>query len=181
MTRERHEVFIEIDISTKKHPNVKAIIDAADLPLVDGMKWTPQNGYAVRIVADATGKQRAIYMHRLIAGAEEGQIVDHLDRNRLNNRRSNLRIVDRTVNRLNTTPKAGVLKGFSRKEDGSLQVRVYLAGKCYQGGRYRDKIEAAMAYDRLARQVHGKEAVVNFPCALIGEPMPLADPKPIKR
>lgn len=58
-------------------------------------------GYVVwRGIED--GKKRTIRLHRLIAEAKDGEIVDHINRNKLDNRRSNLRICSQRENSLNS-------------------------------------------------------------------------------
>ncbi len=77
------------DGSIKGH----AMIDSIDVAL-SRWRWCLSRGYAVRGVR-ARGGHRLISLHRQILGLTfgDGVEVDHINRNKLDNRRSNLRIV----------------------------------------------------------------------------------------
>lgn len=75
-----------------------ALIDEKHQELLGwGRKWRPlvqkHTVYAITRLPRLDGKQRTMYMHRLITGAQPGQKVLHLDGNGLNNTRANLRVV----------------------------------------------------------------------------------------
>ena len=75
-----------------------ALIDEKHQELLGwGRKWRPlvqkHTVYAIARLPRLDGKQRTMYMHRLIAGAQPGQKVLHIDRNGLNNTSANLRVV----------------------------------------------------------------------------------------
>jgi len=74
-----------------------AVVDAEDYPRLSQFTWfaegTPKNYYAVR---KETGK--SIKMHRQITSAPDHLVVDHIDHNGLNNRKSNLRLATFTQN-----------------------------------------------------------------------------------
>lgn len=98
-----------------------AVIDAVDVPLVEGYNWCAQKAkhttYAVRSAPrDEHGKQRVVLMHRVIAGDPPGMDVDHENQNGCDNRRANLRAATRSENlfnqRLRSTNTSGV-KGVS--------------------------------------------------------------------
>jgi hypothetical protein len=76
-------------------------IDEQDLTLISGRTWhLSSTGYAVwRGVKD--GKKQTIRMHRLITNAPDGLMVDHINHDRLDNRRSNLRICTQSENMRN--------------------------------------------------------------------------------
>ena len=79
------------------------VVDDDDLPSVSRHNWrvraTRTNLYAAAHIGT-----RGVLIHRLIMGAKKGQIVDHIDRDGLNNQRSNLRFVTPKENRANSRP-----------------------------------------------------------------------------
>jgi hypothetical protein len=84
-----------------------AIVDDADYHWLCQWRWVfSSNGYAMRTVTD-NGRRRFFQMHRVIMGAQPGQLVDHIDGNRLNNTRDNLRIVTHSQNNWNRKPNRG--------------------------------------------------------------------------
>lgn len=70
--------------------NKRAIVDDSDYEWLNQWKWYFDGKYAARWVGGRKNKTK-IYMHRLINETPEGQDTDHLDRDPLNNVRSNLK------------------------------------------------------------------------------------------
>ena len=68
-----------------------SVVDDDDYPLVRDFKWRALNSRGFVYAARSVGRS-AVLMHRVIAGAKPGQIVDHIDHDTLNNRRANLRV-----------------------------------------------------------------------------------------
>ena len=101
-TRTPNDIFIWEDyaevILFDKHGNEIGVvkIDIEDIPKVRKYKWNMgTGGYARNIIHNIT-------MHRLIVGdGQENYVVDHINRDRLDNRKSNLRFVDLSVNGFN--------------------------------------------------------------------------------
>ena len=93
----------EIEISRGKI----ALVDDEDYERINQHKWTswkPRNiWYAIRSVSVIKGKRSVSLMHREILGMShcDGKITDHINRNGLDNRRSNLRVVDGATNNHN--------------------------------------------------------------------------------
>lgn len=139
-----------------------AIIDEEDSGDILKYKWrVDTTGYASRCFYD-NGKVRNTKMHRQILKAPEGYDVDHINGDRLDNRRENIRICTRTQNCMNSGPRKGSsqYKGVSfhkqrQKWQAKLQ-QTYL-------GLYECEIEAAKTYDRAAYQGFGEYAFLNFP------------------
>jgi len=89
------------------------VVDAEDYPSLSQFTWfaegTPNNYYAVR---KENGK--SIKMHRQILNAPDHLVVDHIDHNGLNNRKSNLRLctfAENCRNLRNIRPKTSKYKG----------------------------------------------------------------------
>lgn len=73
-------------------------------------RWNRHNGYARR-TDYSTGERRTVYLHRDIAGAGVGDHVDHINGDRSDCRRVNLRVVPRAVNEYNKPGRGGKLRG----------------------------------------------------------------------
>jgi hypothetical protein len=86
----------------------EAIVDDQDLAFLEQWAWyQTDDGYAARSIWE-DGKCKRIWMHRVILQPESG-ICDHINRNKLDNRRANLRRATARLNSLNGRP-AGVQK-----------------------------------------------------------------------
>ncbi len=146
--------------------NAVALVDDRDFEWLNSFRWSyTTQGYVARGVWDGDGTVK-IRMHRLILGAREGELCDHKNGIRHDNRRSNLRICTHAENMRNRKPNynsEGGLKGIlwvkgCRKWKAAIQAN----GKVQNIGLFEDKIEAAKAYDAKARELHGKFARTNF-------------------
>jgi hypothetical protein len=91
-----------------------AIVDANDAPWVSQWTWRLHSeGYACRSEGSHDNK-RWFFLHRVLLGLTQGDGLegDHIDRDRLNCRRSNLRIVSKSGNRQNTSSRRGSSSRF---------------------------------------------------------------------
>ena len=79
-----------------------ALVDDADYEWLSRFHWTehPQ-GYAMFYNPET---KRSMFMHRFLMGAQPGQIIDHIDRNKANNQRNNLRFCTHAENMRNRNP-----------------------------------------------------------------------------
>ena len=128
-----------------------AIVDAEDYKMISKYKWYAHKRYYVWYAESTT---RVLSMHRLIMGAKEGQILDHINMNGLDNRKVNLRFVTPSQSNMNR-------RGFSkhgykgicydkRCKQRPWQARIKINGKIKSLGMYGTALEAAMAYDEFA-------------------------------
>jgi hypothetical protein len=144
-----------------------AIVDAADYDFLDQWTWSVcGNGYVERVDPD----DGSVKMHVTLFGdAGHGRFVDHKNRNRLDNRRSNLRAATRSqngANRTKATGKSSVYKGVSyAKARGLWIAEIRVNGRALRIGAFVSEVDAAMAYDAAARAHFGEFAAPNFDSA----------------
>ena len=148
----------------------EALIDAEDADRVLAFKWhtigpSYGNVYA-QTSLKAGGKRSAVMMHRLVMDAQDGQMVDHKNGIGIDNRKSNLRFASPSQNSMNLHTIRGLspYRGVSwSKRYEKWQCSISKEGRRIFIGRYSDEVEAAMAYDRVAIEIHGEFAAINFP------------------
>lgn len=155
-----------------------AIVDDEDADLA-GIRWHGRsNGYAARSV-HSKEKRSLIYLHRQVAERALGPSalhVDHVNGNRLDNRRANLRWATRSENNRNvkrSTRNSSGYKGAQWRGDAGLW-RAYIKANDRQVslGYYATAIAAARAYDAAAIRYFGPFARLNFPEQACAEPTP---------
>lgn len=146
-----------------------ALVDEEDMPMLLLHSWHASAGphcqfYYARATVGVRPHQTALMMHRYILGAKPGEIVDHINRDSLDNTKSNLRICTNSQNhaniirnRDNTTGYKGVylsLRGYWVARIQKESKRVWL-------GYYSSPQEAAMVYDLAAISLFGEFALTN--------------------
>jgi hypothetical protein len=118
--------------------------------------------YAFRMETK-NGKQTGITMHRVVNKTPKGMVTDHIDCDGLNNQEHNLRTCTSGQNICNTKARSrSGFKGVSKRGNrwrASLSVR----RKKISLGMYDTAEEAALAYDKGAKQYVGEFAHLNFP------------------
>jgi hypothetical protein len=132
-----------------------AIVDADTFERYSEFRWhLGSRGYARR-AETIDGKQTAVLLHREILGLTRGdaRMGDHINRNRLDNRRKNLRIVTRAENMQNQGSHTGSTSRFRgvyfvprtsrRREHWRATVR--LNGRIHRLGRFRSEGDAGRA------------------------------------
>jgi hypothetical protein len=150
-----------------------AIVDPDDYFEIAAYKWCAvrdgQTFYARRSIRTKEGKKRHILMHRQILKVADDMLVDHINRNGLDNRKANVRPATATQNARNRRKISN--RGTVSKFKGvcpcvgrmGRQARIRAHGKMEFLGYFYDEVEAAKAYDRAAKKYHGEFASPNFP------------------
>lgn len=132
----------------------------------DGHVYAARHVWFSRGPAERRGRNRLVYLHRFILGAEDGAVhVDHRNGDRLDCRRGNLRTCTHAQNLCNTKLRGDNVSGFkgvSRTASGRpWRALITISGRLTSLGRFDTKEEAAAAYDRAARDVYGEFARTN--------------------
>ena len=161
------------DIITSNEEGRQIILASGDIVLVscedydylNQWKWwlsTP--GYARRI-DQALEKPKAISMHRVILPPPNSSLwIDHINGNKLDNRRSNLRLCTPSQNSTNVSKRkknaSSRFKGVCLAKYG-WQVDIWADCKHYYVGTFKDEVEAASAYNDAAIRLQGEFARLN--------------------
>lgn len=134
-----------------------AVIDADDVGLVSVRSWSLSNS------GRAWGGPRVGLMHRVIMEPPPGAVIDHINCDPLDNRRSNLRLATRAQNARNRNRASGRsrFKGVHKGEGGRWSAQISVNGKNRRAGCYLTEEEAAQAYDAAALELHGEFARTN--------------------
>jgi hypothetical protein len=142
-------------------------VNAHDLESLKGYNWTasanPGGPYARRAVW-ANGRTAAVLMHRQILGldCEDSRVVDHINRDRLDNRRENLRIVSQAQNLWNSAAHrdstTGLKGAFWEKRRKRFYAKIATHGKQRFLGYFDTAEQAHSAYRRAAEIEHGEFA-----------------------
>ena len=140
-----------------------ALVDDEDFEYLSQMNWyLHSGGYAA---ARHPQTKKLTYMHREILRPSENEQVDHINRNRLDNRRSNLRKCTRTENMRNvkgagdTSEYKGVSYKKGRKKPW--RARIHVSENQIILGDFSTEVEAAFAYDLAAKEHFGEFAYLN--------------------
>jgi hypothetical protein len=109
-----------------------------------------------------------VSMHREIMNAPAGLLIDHRNRDTLDNRRNNLRLATYSQNGCNSkidkTKTTSKFRGVRFiKKTGKWAANIRINGKKTWLGSFKTEIDAAKAYDAAAREYHGEFARLNFP------------------
>jgi hypothetical protein len=147
------------------------IVDPKDYYRLGHFKWCIDGKnnkfYAVRNVKNGDKKVRTVRLHREIMEAPEGVLVDHRNRETLDNRRANLRFATQSQNMQNRRKRKNTTSQYIGvcldKQRGQWEVRINHRGKKIWIGRFRTEIEAARVHDAAAKKYHGEFARLNFP------------------
>ncbi len=136
---------MKIELTKGKYADVSS----KDYKLVNQYSWYAYKNnntwYAARRVYTGIGKQQKVEsMHRLIMGFPK-ELIDHKDRDGLNNKRSNLRVANKSINALNSKMRVDNTSGIRglnyHKSRNMWRVYSTLNGKTNTKW-FKDEIEA---------------------------------------
>jgi len=132
--------------------DIDVLVDDEDFAVLSENKWfITSNGYVGRS-QKVGGKKTTVLMHRQLLNTPYKMDTDHINRNKLDNRRKNLRIVSRRQNMLNV----GILRNNTSGERGVVwapwankwRAKSRLDGKHVHIGYFDSTKEAGVAYKK---------------------------------
>lgn len=131
-----------------EHRNNQCIIDDEDAELARRYKWrkdTSTGYWATYIRVD--GCKKKLYLHRLITKNDTSNPTDHINHNKDDNRRENLRIVSYALNARNRSVKSNNQTGYTNifKEGKKYVIQARINGKTSRLGRFNTIPEALQA------------------------------------
>lgn len=137
-----------------------AVVDDEDYEmLVTGSRWCVNGGYAFNA---SRGR-----MHRVVLNAPAGVMVDHINGDKLDNRKENLRLCTNSTNQANRKTTRGVskFKGvvLERRKNGRCfwKATIVFDGETTYLGSFATDLEAAAAYNEAAISKFGEFAHLN--------------------
>jgi hypothetical protein len=143
-----------------------ALVDGVDFVRVALRSWyVNAQGYPTCGVRNGRGS-KTLSLQRFIMNPPEGMVVDHINRNKLDNRRENLRVVTYQESAFNRGVKKNKvdspLKGI-RAARNQWEARITVGGVLLSVGFFATATEAARGYDAASRFYHRGHAPLNFP------------------
>ncbi len=154
------EEIVEVPLTQGK----VALISKSDWPLVSRYPWYAHRQQYTWYARTNSGPSGSISLHRLILPGKA--LVDHIDRNGLNNTRENLRPLTQQSNTINSGKQRNNTSGYIgvdwSKQHKKFRARLKVDGSSHYLGLYCTAAEAAIAYDRAWTEWAGELGAYNF-------------------
>jgi hypothetical protein len=162
----------EVQVPRIAIKDTNILLSQEDIEWAASRPWHISDTGYVRGYSGTPGKA-ASRMHRLIVERKlartllSDELVDHINHNKLDNRRSNLRIATKSTNGMNSRPRGGHSPyiGVCKKNDRPYKcwmAYLNLDGTRFLIGNFYSELEAAWMRDQYALALHGEFASLNF-------------------
>lgn len=153
------------------------MVDDEDFDKVNQYSWSKKDtGYAC-----AFYKGKMVYLHRFIMNILDTPeiLIDHINRDKLDNRKCNLRKCnsrENTRNKKGSKNSSSKYKGVTLTYNGKWKATIHYDCKDIYMGTFNTEVEAAIAYNNIAKSIYGEFAFLNN----IPEEFKEIIPKPFK-
>ena len=146
--------------------NKYILIDDEDFWVLEKYKFSINTqGYVITEIGNRKMNTRKILsLHRIIIQPKAYEIIDHINRNKLDNRKCNLRIANKSTNGMNRSCQSNsttMVKGVSWSNQKN-KYRIYCSvnGKQYHLGYAKSLTKALEIYKKKINKYHGEFACV---------------------
>lgn len=161
-----------IPLTQGKH----ALVDDIDYNYLNQWKWFCRYGYAIRMASQRNSPgnsprnspRKSLCMHRVVAkraGIDCSQTIDHINLDKLDNRRKSLRAATQAQQTMNVAARKDSTSGFKgvcyHKRNHKWLAQIAHNGKRHHLGLFTNKLEAAKAYNEAAIKYFGEFARLN--------------------
>lgn len=142
-----------------------SLVDEDDFEKLSKFRWClTASGYAYHGFWK-NGKCKNIRMHRMILGTIKKKITDHINHDKLDNRKSNLRICTNSQNQMNRLKQPNTKSSFKGvfpiARLKKFSAFIMKNKKIFRLGYFKTEIEAARAYNEAAKKHFGEFACLN--------------------
>ncbi len=141
------------------------LVDDTDFAFLSQWRWRKNNkGYVVRSET-VNGQRVYLNLHRVLLNALRGLYVDHINGNKLDNRRSNLRLCTQSQNQANRRLHRNNSSGFKgvTNRGSRWHARIWVREQQIHLGYHATAYRASLVYDHAARRFFGEFARLNHP------------------
>lgn len=144
-------------VESKKYGVKEVIIDIDKIPLLSKTFWHICKQYDNYFIAVGWNKelQKEVKMHRFLTNCPAELIVDHINRNPLDNRLTNLRCVGVSENMLNKNIQGNCSSGHKgirfRKDCKKFQARIMINKKSISIGHFNNLLDAIIAREEFCK------------------------------
>ena len=142
-----------------------AKVDDDDFDWLNQWKWYCLRGYAVREYT-VNGQKRYIRMHKEILRPPVGMYSDHIDGDKANNQRQNLRVCTTAENMCNRGKQSNNTSGYKGvswiEQTRKWRAQIWVNNKRIHLGVFSSPHDAATVYDVAAVKYHGEYAKTNY-------------------
>ena len=133
------------------------LVDDEDFEELNQYKWCCMDGYAARKSSRKVPGRPVIVMHRVIMNAPKGMMVDHINHNKLDNRKENLRICTNSENQRNRGVPRNSTSGYKgvHRERNGWRAQVHVGNATVYLGIHPTPELASQAYENKCKELFG--------------------------
>ena len=144
--------------------NKYTLVDDEDYKYLSQFKWIYRRGYATRFVY-FKNSNKGYALHREVIKVKKNQMLDHINRNTLDNRKNNLRICNKAQNAMNCKIHKHNTSGYKGvswfRTSKKWRAYIVISNKQKHLGLFKTKKDAAIAYNTSAKKLFGEFANLN--------------------